>query len=187
MRILLGTLTAVCAAGLVLATTQSQAQNTQPYGQPAYGQAQSGYGQPQPGYGPPQPGYGEPANGQAPYSQTSYGQPYGSETAYYPGNAPEDVEVYGPRLHVERGPLNGPLDTVAMSQAVHFDDLDLRTAWGAHELRSRIRFTARMLCRDLDEAYPYPPADGSPPCYRTAVENAMLQADRVIGDARGYR
>src|SRR5579871_1994811 len=54
----------------------------------------------------------------------------------------EEVYVYGPRIHVERSPL-GSIEKVSMSRAVRYDDLDLRTMPGAHELRLRIRNVAQ--------------------------------------------
>ena len=68
---------------------------------------------------------------------------------------------------------------------MRFDDLDLRTDWGARELRHRIEYTARVMCQRLDAMYPIK-ADNSPPCYRTAVEGAMYQADTAINQARAY-
>jgi UrcA family protein len=118
------------------------------------------YGNPAPNYGPP-PGYGP-----------SYGPP-------------EEITVYGPRRHEERGDLGAPIEDVALQRAVRFDDLDLRTDWGARELRNRIEYTARVMCQRLDTMYPIK-ADDSPPCYRTAVDQAMYQADAAIGQARGY-
>lgn len=101
-----------------------------------------------------------------------------------PNNAsgPEEVYVYGPRIHVERSRLGG-IEKVSLSRAVRFDDLDLRTRPGARELRLRIRNTAEDICGELGAAYPFPEAAYTS-CYRTAVQNAMLRADRAIGDAR---
>jgi len=76
-----------------------------------------------------------------------------------------------------------PIRDVALSQGVRFDDIDLRTRDGARELQARVRATARDLCRRLDVAYPIS-ADGSPPCYRTAVEDGLAQADEAIEQAR---
>ena len=115
-----------------------------------------------------------PANAQQ-YSR--YGEPvsYGSP-------ADEQIEVIAPR-HRERSAIGADIRDVAMSREVRFDDLDLRTARGARELRARIRYTASNLCTKLNVRYPVS-ADNSPPCFATAVRNAMLEADDAISDAR---
>lgn len=96
----------------------------------------------------------------------------------------EDVIVIAPPWHAPRSSVTGaPIEDVAMSQSVRFDDLDLRTADGARELRDRVRSTARDLCRRLDVAYPVSASD-SPPCYRTAMEDGLAQANAAIDDAR---
>ena len=98
---------------------------------------------------------------------------------------PESITIYGPRRHEERGDLGAPIEDVAMSRAVRFDDLDLRSNRGARELKHRIEYTARVMCQRLDAMYPIS-ADDSPPCYRTAVDQAMYQADAAISQARAY-
>jgi UrcA family protein len=120
-------------------------------------------------------------------AQGYYG-PYDNGDPNYRGPT-EQVYVYGPRRPRERSEIGAPIEDVAISRPVRFDDLDLRTAWGADELRERILYTARNLCRQLDSVYPssfYPATSDSPPCYKTAVEDAMAQADEAIGNARGY-
>jgi UrcA family protein len=143
------------ALGLALTASSANAQQYDPYGNPA-----PNYGPP-PNYAPPPPDYA-PASG-----------------------PPEEITVYGPRRHQERGDLGAPIQDVALSQPVRFDDLDLRTNWGARELRQRIEYTARVMCQRLDTMYPIK-ADDSPPCYRAAVDQAMYQADAAIAQARGY-
>jgi UrcA family protein len=100
----------------------------------------------------------------------------------------ETVIVPAPRWHhswraVKRGPLNGPIEDVSISQPVPVYDLDLRTEWGVHELHDRIRAVARRLCNRLDVEYPIS-ADNDLPCYRTAVERGFDRADRVIARVR---
>ncbi len=115
-------------------------------------------------------------------------QEYGSydQGPGYYGPPPEEVIIQAPRYRApERSTIGAPIENVAMSRAVRFDDLDLRTAWGAHALRERIRYTARRLCNRMDFAYPISTSD-SPPCYRTALEDGMAQADAAIAEARGY-
>jgi UrcA family protein len=97
----------------------------------------------------------------------------------------EEVIIEAPRYHPQRSTIGAPIREVAMSRAIRFDDLDLRTSWGARALRDRIRYTAQSLCNRMDFAYPISTSD-SPPCYRTALEDGMAQADLAIAQARGY-
>lgn len=94
----------------------------------------------------------------------------------------EDVVITAPRAQ-ERSDLGAPVRDVAIQRAVSFHDLNLRTRSGANELRHRVRATAHELCRELDTRYPTT-AEGSPPCYTTALKDAMYQADMAIADAR---
>ncbi|MGH6872830.1 MAG: UrcA family protein [Rhizomicrobium sp.] len=103
--------------------------------------------------------------------------------AYEPGG--ETVIVAAPHRAEKSTVTGAPIVDVAWQRGVRFDDLDLRTESGARALRARVRFTARDLCRRLDVAYPIG-APGSPPCYRTALEDGLAQADAAIADARGY-
>lgn len=110
---------------------------------------------------------------------------YGAPVSYQNGSS-EEVEITAPRYHgAQRGASGAPIEDVAVSRGVRYDDLDLRTASGAHALKSRIRYTAQSLCRELDVMHPIT-ADDSPPCYRTAVEGGMEQADAAIRNAREY-
>jgi UrcA family protein len=115
----------------------------------------------------------------APANAQQYGR-YDEPT--YGNSSDEQIEVMVPRYH-PRSAIGAPIRDVAVSREVRFDDLDLRTAWGAHELKARIRYTASDLCQKLNIRYPVS-ADGSPPCFQTTVHRAMNQADRAINDAR---
>jgi UrcA family protein len=95
----------------------------------------------------------------------------------------EKIEVYAPRFRVDRSPLNGPVNKISLSRSVYYDDLDLRTASGARELRLRVHDMARDICSQLEDASPVPEAPGTS-CYRTAVKDAMWRADDAIRDAR---
>ncbi len=117
-----------------------------------------------------------------------YGGSYDNGPAYAPA-PPEEVTVYGPHRGEERSGIGAPIENLSISRPVRTDDLDLRTEWGANTLRQRIVYTADRLCRELDAVYPdgfYPPTSDSPPCRRTAIEDAMDQADAAIARARGY-
>lgn len=107
-----------------------------------------------------------------------------TQNVTYSADGTEQVEVTAPPYHhASRSAIGAPIRDVSLSQAVRFDDLDLRSARGARELRHRVRYTARKLCNKLDMRYPISTSD-SPPCYRTALRNAMYQANAVISDAR---
>lgn len=115
-------------------------------------------------------------------------QGYDNSGSYYRGPN-ETVEVYGPPPPRERSAIGAPIENVSVSREVRYDDLDLRTEWGAHVLRARIVRTARAACRELDRRYPssyYPATSDSPPCVEWAVDRAMDQADAAINDARHY-
>jgi UrcA family protein len=112
-------------------------------------------------------------------------QDYRYEQTSYDNGPGEVVEVIVPRHRAERSVIGAPIEDVALSSAVRFDDLDLTTSWGAHALRERVRETARTLCRKLDVRYPIS-VSGDPPCYDEALRDAMAQADAAIGAARGY-
>ena len=104
---------------------------------------------------------------------------------YGPPRGEEEVIIQAPRYHgPSRSTIGAPIRDVGMSQPVRYDDLDLRTYDGVRELRERIRYTARTLCHKLDVAYPISVSD-SPDCYRSAMADAMDQADAAIDRARG--
>ncbi len=117
-------------------------------------------------------------------ASSAFAQDYGrGETVSYRTAANEEVTITAPPRGPARSSIGAPIRDVALSSTVAYDDLDLRTRGGAHALRERIRHTARDLCRQLDTRYPIT-AEGSPPCYRTALADAMVQADAAIDDAR---
>jgi UrcA family protein len=88
------------------------------------------------------------------------------------GDNSERITVTAPREPVARSRIGGPIVDVSLTRNVRVDDLDLNTTDGRDALRSRVSFTARTLCDRLDRFYPIT-AEGSPPCYRQAVEQAL--------------
>ncbi len=116
------------------------------------------------------------------FTTAASAQDYDQDSHYRSGT--EEVIVTAPRYHGQRSEIGAPIEDVSMSRDVRFDDLDLRTPYGAHVLRERVRFTAQTLCRRLDQLHPISTAD-SPPCLRTALDDAMAQADEAIREARG--
>jgi UrcA family protein len=96
----------------------------------------------------------------------------------------EEVIVRAPPYHgPQRSEIGAPIEDVSLSREVRFDDLDLRSTSGQDTLRDRIRQTALSLCQEIENRYPVT-ADGSPPCYRTAFDDAMDQAESAIQNAR---
>ena len=101
----------------------------------------------------------------------------------YDNNAADEIVIYAPRhRHVERGELGGPIEDVSLSKGVRYDDLNLTSDWGIRKLHDRISFTAHELCRRLDVTHPIAVSD-SPPCYRTAMEQAEQLAVAAIDRA----
>ena len=118
-------------------------------------------------------------------------QEYGPPAPGYYG-PPEQVIVTPPPYVTHRSAIGAPIVDASLSRPVRFDDLDLRTGWGARELRSRVSYTARTLCRQLNVMYPVTYDGGSDQwaatnhdCYRDAFERGMEQADGAIRTARG--
>jgi UrcA family protein len=117
----------------------------------------------------------------APASAQGYG-PYGDDPGYANG-PPEEVEVTAPHFRQETAPLNAPLEKVSLSTRVPYDDLDLATRSGAHELRLRVRDAARGVCEQLAGVYPVYQLNGTS-CFKTALENGMVRANAAITTAR---
>jgi len=118
-------------------------------------------------------------------TSAAHAQDYDRDRATAYTASAETVEVYGPRLRVQRAPLNGPVDRISLSRVVRYDDLNLRTARGASELRARVRDAAQDVCGTLAQAYPVAEAPGTS-CYKTALQDALLRVDGAIRDARAY-
>jgi UrcA family protein len=109
---------------------------------------------------------------------------YDGVTYYRDGS--DDVIIEAPRHFHERSRIGAPIEDVALSRVVRYNDLDLRTDWGAHELKARVTRTAASACDELDVRYPFSTPD-SPPCYATAVHFGIRDADYAIAHARGWR
>ncbi|HEY0106172.1 MAG TPA: UrcA family protein [Rhizomicrobium sp.] len=105
------------------------------------------------------------------------------EVAYGPDGT-ETVIVHAPydRIH------HYPDGTATLSREVSYADLDLTTRDGRHELRTRVRDTARDVCTELRDrtgaaADPLNRMDLSR-CERDAFRDAMGQAHEAVADAR---
>jgi len=111
-----------------------------------------------------------------------------AQSSAYSNGPTESVEVIAPRFHADSTPLNGPLEKVSYSEHVRYDDLNLLTRRGAHELRRRVWNVALDVCGRIAEAYPVYESTTDKPCARTAYENAMVKAYGAISNARqAYR
>src|SRR4051794_40915240 len=117
-------------------------------------------------------------------------QPYGAYETY--SAPPEEVIVTAPRPHAQFREEGGgglrsmdvPPEKVSLTTHVRYDDLDLLSPEGAHELRLRVRAAAHGVCHDLAEAYPFYRIANSESCYREAVDRALVHANEVIGNVR---
>jgi UrcA family protein len=122
------------------------------------------------------------------YDQPTYDQ---RDSADY-DSAPAVGEVVVRPTYRERNENGIPTERVYASRVVHFDDLDLSTGWGVHELHARVVRAATDACNELDRLYPqglYPIDSSDGDCKARAIRHAM--ADAPIGDAvdtdyRGY-
>ena len=116
--------------------------------------------------------------------QSAHAQAAYDDTRVYQSGS-DDVVVRAPRYHREYSTIGAPIEDVAISQVVPYGDLDLRTDWGASELRARVHQAAYQACDKMDVAYPVGAPD-NPPCVRAAFRDGMRQARDAIGDARGW-
>ena len=120
-------------------------------------------------------------------SSAALADPCGTYGGYGPAAAPpEEVIVNSPLLRTQTGRLNATMGTVSLSQRVPVADLNLCTADGAEALRARVRIAANNVCKQLEGMYPHA-MQGSPSCYRGAMDGGMTQVNNVIGDVRGLR
>jgi UrcA family protein len=139
-------------------------------------------------YGPGDDGYSAPPPpsdyGPGPSDNNDYGPP--PPPAYDNGYAgpPENVIVIAPPRQTDHSSL-APTQITRLSMNVAYDDLDLRSAQGAHELRARIRDAARDVCDRLVARFPHALYDTTS-CYRQALDGGMNRADTAIHVARNY-
>jgi UrcA family protein len=116
-----------------------------------------------------------------PAAAQDYGRYNDAPGAY---SSTEEVIIQAPRYRgPQRSTIGAPIEDVALSAPVRFDDLDLTTDWGVRKLHTRIFVAARRLCERLDNRYPITVSDGAPSCYRQAVDDAMAQADAAVDRA----
>ncbi len=101
----------------------------------------------------------------------------------YSQGPPESVQVIAPPYHLDHNQFGTPVENEKLSIAVRYDDLDLTTRGGAHELRTRIRDAAHSVCEALAADIQYKAYD-QPDCYKEATSAAMRRAGTAIGEAR---
>jgi len=162
-------LSAIAAAGLSLALSGTPAQ-AQYADDPPYG-----YDHSAPAYYPP-----APAPAYAPPADDNDGPPpaYAGPPPAYANSAPTvgEVIIVAPYRHSERDPATGaPIERVSTSRRVRYDDLDLTTDWGVHELHHRVERAAQDACDSLDRHYDTLDS-GDSECVVRAIRDAMAQA-----------
>lgn len=84
---------------------------------------------------------------------------------------------------IGRSSLGTPMERVTVTHRVSYSDLDLTTEAGAAKLKKRVRDTARMACKQLDDLYPTE-AKNEQECTRTAIAQASSQVQSAISAAR---
>lgn len=130
------------------------------------------------------------ATAQTYYNQPAYDQR--GDTADYDAAPSVGEIVVRPTYRDDRDENGVPTERVYASRVVRFDDLDLSTRWGVHELHARVVRAATDACNELDNLYPsgrYPMNSNDGDCKARSIRHAM--ADAPIGDAvdtdyRGY-
>jgi UrcA family protein len=168
-------LLAASALALMLTAANAQEYGPGPYDDGSYAPPPtSDYG---PGpygnddYGPPPADYGPP-----PAYDDGYGAP--------PENVTENVIVIAPPYQTDHSSL-APTEITKLSMNVAYDDLDLRSAAGAHELRARVRDAAHDVCDRLVARFPHALYDTTS-CYKQALHGGLNRADTAIHEARNY-
>jgi len=120
--------------------------------------------------------------GPGPYGNDDYGPPPGYDDGY--GAPPENVIVIAPPYQTDHSSL-APTEITKLSMNVAYDDLDLRSAAGAHELRARVRDAAHDVCDRLVARFPHALYDTTS-CYKQALHGGLNRADTAIHEARNY-
>jgi len=111
-------------------------------------------------------------------------QDYDARPSRYGARSDETVTVVAPRFRADSTPLNGPQETVSLSEPVHYTFQDLVDPLKAQVLRWRIWRKSHEVCEKLADAYPVYPLTTAPSCYRQAYNDAMAKIDARITGAR---
>lgn len=98
--------------------------------------------------------------------------------------AQDEIVVESPRAQPIRSALGAPIDVITVKHRVSYKDIDISTNSGAKVLEQRIKDAAKDACKQIDTLYPHrTPVAGDPPCEKTAVDDAMVQANAAIATA----
>jgi len=111
--------------------------------------------------------------------------PYDREDAAGVGG----VTVYAPHRYARQPTTGAWVRTDSISRVVSLDDLDLSTRYGARMAKARISRAARVVCQDVQNAYPND-VDPQTSCFTTALRDGLAQAQDIAGYpivAWGYR
>lgn len=106
------------------------------------------------------------------------------DAAYYD----DEIVVVAPGVHREttgRTASGARIETLTAQRVVTAADLDLRTEYGADELRRRVRETAVDACAELDRASSGVSLTSDRECIRDAQSEALAEADALIAYRRG--
>jgi UrcA family protein len=108
-----------------------------------------------------------------------------SQSAFAQEGGSQEIQVIAPRVGVtqdERASAGGigKIMVYSVQKPVSFADLDLTSVKGVDELKQRIHDAAKSGCDQISKEYPLVKDDS---CMKTAVDNAMVQANQVIDAA----
>lgn len=120
------------------------------------------------------------------FAAPSFAQIYEPKQPVYADS--DDIIVTAPGVqHYDTGrrtSSGAPIVTLTEQRVVETADLDLRYNADVRVLRRRIDATVADACRDV-ERETITPLDTNRDCVRTAMNDAMAQADDMIATARG--
>ena len=95
--------------------------------------------------------------------------------------APQTPEVVVEAPHVQATKEHGT-PALSIVYKINYADLNLGTHSGAVELEKRIKDSATKACAQLEKLYP-DLKEPQPSCVKSAVKNAMAQANKAIAAA----
>ena len=111
--------------------------------------------------------------------------PLASQGVY--AQAMEVVTVEAVReIVVGKSPIGAPIKELTIRSRVSYADLDLTTATGAATLEKRVRDAAASSCKEIKVDVP---VEGwtIDRCIREAAEDAMVQVNKAIADAKAAK
>ena len=108
-----------------------------------------------------------------------------SQGAY--AQAMEVVTVEAVReIVVGKSPIGAPIKELTIRSRVSYADLDLTTATGAATLEKRVKEAAASSCKEIKVDVP---VEGwtIDRCIREATEDAMVQVNKAVADAKAAK